>query len=177
MFFVILKVMLVKDYSFPHLALLLLLDMLTLTGPVVLLHVDPPLVFTMLGSSLISWKTKKQPTISRSSTEVEYRSLAALTSELQWLKYLLSYLGFNHSQSIVVHCDSKAAIHIVENPIFHERTKHNEINYHFVCEKFKEDSLLLPTYVLMTNWQTILPNHLEVMLIVDYYASWVFLTF
>ena len=53
--------------------------------------------FTMLGSSPISWKTKKQPTVSCSSAEAEYRSLAALTSKLQWLKYLLSDLGINHS--------------------------------------------------------------------------------
>ena len=88
--------------------------------------------FTMFGSSLISWKTKKQPTISCSSAEAEYRSLVALTSELQWLKYLLSDLGFNHLQPIVVHCDSQAAIHIAENPVFHECTKHIEINCHFV---------------------------------------------
>ena len=78
--------------------------------------------FTMLGFSPIFWKTKTQPTVSRSSTEAEYRSLAALTFELQWLKYLLSNLGINHSQPISVHCDSQAAIHIVENPVFHECT-------------------------------------------------------
>ena len=89
----------------------------------------------MLGSSTISWKTKKQPTVSHSSAKVKYRYLAALTSELQWLKYLLSDLGFNHLQPIPIHCDIEATIHIAENPIFHECTKHIDIDCHFAQEK------------------------------------------
>src|SRR4051812_20978331 len=93
--------------------------------------------FTMLGSSPVSWKTKKQPTIFQSSAEAEYHALAALTFELQWLKYLLSDLGIHILQPITVHCDSKSAIHIAENPVFHERTKHIEIDCHFVREKIQ----------------------------------------
>nr|KYP38661.1 Retrovirus-related Pol polyprotein from transposon TNT 1-94 [Cajanus cajan] len=102
--------------------------------------------FTMLGSSPISWKTKKQPTVSRSSAEAEYRSLAALTYELQWLTYLLSDLGLPHPQPIPIHCDSQAGIHIAENPVFHERTKHIEIDCHFVREKIKA-GLITPSYL------------------------------
>jgi hypothetical protein len=91
--------------------------------------------FMMFGSNPISWKTKKQPTISCSSSEAEYRSLATLSSELKWLKYLLSDLGIDHPQLITIYCDSQAAIHIAENPVFHEHTKHIEIDCHFVCEK------------------------------------------
>ena len=100
----------------------------------------------MLGSNPISWKSKKQPTISCSSAKAEYRALAKLTSELQWLKYLLSDLGINHSHPIPVHCDNQAAIHIAENPVFHERTKHIEIDCHFVREKI-QSRLIAPTYV------------------------------
>jgi len=102
--------------------------------------------FTMLGSNPISWKTKKQPTISCSSAEAEYRSLATLSSELQWLKYLLSDLSIDHPQPITIYCDSQAAIHIAENPVFHERTKHIEIDCHFVCEKIKS-GLITPSYI------------------------------
>jgi len=102
--------------------------------------------FTMLGSNPISWKTKKQPTISRSSAEAEYRSLATLSYELQWLKYLLSDLGIDHPQPITIYCDSQAAIPIAENPVFHERTKHIEIDCHFVSEKIKS-GLITPSYI------------------------------
>ncbi|KAK2450175.1 hypothetical protein QL285_009307 [Trifolium repens] len=102
--------------------------------------------FTMLGSNPISWKTKKQPTISRSSAKAEYRSLATLSSELQWLKYLLSDLGIDHPHPIKVYCDSQDAIHIAENPVFHERTKHIKIDYHFVREKIKS-GLITPSYL------------------------------
>lgn len=100
----------------------------------------------MLGSSPISWKSKKQPTVSRSSAEAEYRSLATLTSEIQWLTYLLSELGFPPSAPITVHCDNQAAIHISENPVFHERTKHIEIDCHFIREKILS-GLISPSYL------------------------------
>ena len=102
--------------------------------------------FTMLGSSPISWKTKKQSTVSRSSTEAEYRAIAALTAELQWLHSLLKDLGIPHPRPISVHCDNQAAIHIAEKPVFHERTKHIEIDCHFVREKIGT-GLISPCYL------------------------------
>ena len=80
--------------------------------------------FVLLGSSQISWKTKKQHTVSRSSTKVEYRSMTTVTRELKWLKDLLHSLGIYHSQLMRLHCDSQATLHIVKNPVFHECIKH-----------------------------------------------------
>ncbi|XP_061370183.1 uncharacterized mitochondrial protein AtMg00810-like [Gastrolobium bilobum] len=88
-----------------------------------------------LGSSLISWKSKKQSTVSRSSAEAEYRALATLTCEVQWLTYLLSDLDVPTLHPSAVYCDNHAAIHLARNPSFHERSKHIELDCHITREK------------------------------------------
>ncbi|KAM3363277.1 putative mitochondrial protein like [Capsicum galapagoense] len=88
-----------------------------------------------LGGSLISWKSKKQHTVSRNSTEAEYKSMATAVSEMVWLVGLLEDLGILLNKLITLCCDNKAAMQITANPIYHERTKHIEIDCHFVREK------------------------------------------
>ena len=70
----------------------------------------------------------------RSSAEVEYRAMATVTSELIWIKSLLGSLGVFMKAPIPLHCDNQATIHITRNLVFYERTKHIEIDCHFVCE-------------------------------------------
>ncbi|KAK2980135.1 hypothetical protein RJ640_022643 [Escallonia rubra] len=72
-----------------------------------------------LGPSPISWKTKKQTTVSRSSAEAEYRAMAVATCELTWLSYVLRDLGIPLTTPIPLHYDNQAAIHIAANPINH----------------------------------------------------------
>ncbi|GKF45753.1 ribonuclease H-like domain-containing protein, partial [Tanacetum coccineum] len=88
-----------------------------------------------LGKSLVSLKSKKQPTISRSSTEAEYRSMASATCEIVWLANLLHSLGLSSVFRVDLHCDNSSAIQLAANPMFHEKSKHFEIDVHFVREK------------------------------------------
>ncbi|KAM1401398.1 hypothetical protein ACFX1X_028606 [Malus domestica] len=87
---------------------------------------------TFVGGNLVTWKSKKQHVIARSSAEDEYRAMAATACELIWLKGLLSDLGFTSTTPMSLMCDNQAAIHIAANPVFHERTKHIEVDCHFV---------------------------------------------
>lgn len=90
-----------------------------------------------LGQSLICWRTKKQPTVSKSSSEAEYRAMASATCEMQWLLYLLRDLQVQCVQLHVLYCDNQSAMPIALNPVFHERTKHLEIDCHIVREKLQ----------------------------------------
>ena len=91
-----------------------------------------------LGSSLLSWKSKKQHTVSRSSAEAEYRALADVCCELTWLLNLFHELGFNALKPVTLYCDNRSAMYIAANPVFHERTKHIEIDCHLVREKLQK---------------------------------------
>lgn len=94
-----------------------------------------------LGRNLISWSAKKQPTVSRSSTEAEYRSLAITCAEILWLQYLLQELHLPLTSPPTLWCDNLGATFLAANPMFHARTKHIEIDYHFVRERVASKEL------------------------------------
>ena len=89
----------------------------------------------MLGSSCISWLSKKQPTVATSSCEVEYRAAFIATVECVWLKRLMADLSVGQDSATTIYTDSQSAFAIARNPIFHARTKHIEVHYHYVRER------------------------------------------
>lgn len=97
--------------------------------------------FIFLEKSLVAWKSKKQNTISRSSVESEYRTMAAIICELTWLRYLLQDLYITISYLATLYCDNLAALHIDANLVFYERTKHIELDCHHVHDKISTGQL------------------------------------
>ena len=100
---------------------------------------------TFIGGNLVTWKSKKQKVVSCSSAEAEYRSMRKLTSELIWIKGLLRDLGIEITTPMTMHSDNQAAIHIASNSVFHERTKHIEVDCHKVRQAV-EQQVILPCY-------------------------------
>ncbi|KAI3797236.1 hypothetical protein L1987_32491 [Smallanthus sonchifolius] len=90
-----------------------------------------------MGNNLISWSSKRQNTISRSSAEAEYRGVANAVAETSWLRNLLLELHVPIDKAIIVYCDNISAVYLSENPVQHQRTKHVEIDIHFVREKVR----------------------------------------
>ena len=84
------------------------------------------------GTTPISWKSGKQRTVARSSTEAEYKALVDGTTEVLWLRYLLTNLCFSPSSATTIWCDNLGAIYLSINPVFHARKKYVEVDYHFV---------------------------------------------
>ena len=93
---------------------------------------------------MISWKSKKQDRVSKSSTEVEYRAMSTACSEVVWLRGLLSEIGFPQSNPNPLHADNTSAIQIATNPVYHERTKHIEVYCHYIREAVDKGVITLP---------------------------------
>jgi hypothetical protein len=87
-----------------------------------------------LGDNLISWSSKRQNVVSRSSAEAEYHVVANYVAEAYWLRQLLVELHSSLSWDTLVYCDNVSAVYLSANPVQHQHTKHVEIDLHFICE-------------------------------------------
>jgi hypothetical protein len=94
-----------------------------------------------LGPNLISWSDKKQKTVSRSSTEAEYKSMADATAEVMWVQFVLHELGVSCPRNARLWCNNMGHKYLASNPVFYERMKHVEIDYHFLRDRVLQKPL------------------------------------
>jgi hypothetical protein len=88
-----------------------------------------------LGGNLVSWSSKRQPVVSYSSAEAEYRAIANGVAKAAWLRQLLAELHRPLARSTLVYCDNVSAVYLSTNPVQHQRTKHVEIDLHFIRDR------------------------------------------
>lgn len=105
---------------------------------------------TFVGGNLVSWRSKKQSVVARSSVEAEFRAVANGICEGLWVEKLLQELNFYNSPPIKLYCDNKSAIFIAHNPVIHDRTKHVEVDKHFIKEKIERGHICM-TYIPTTE--------------------------
>ena len=87
-----------------------------------------------IGGNLISWNSKEHDVAAKSSAKAKYRAMALATCELIWLKQLLQELRFGKDEQMTLVCDNQATLHVASSPVFHERTKHIEVDCQFIRE-------------------------------------------
>jgi len=101
-------------------------------------------VFTLNGGP-ISWSSKRQSTVALSSTEAEYMAMTQAAKEAAWLRLLLTNLGiYKGQETIPIHVDNRSAIAMGINPEFHQRTKHIDIQYHYVRQEIEAKRISTP---------------------------------
>jgi len=108
------------------------MDTWMLIGLVMFQIEDQPVVSCFLLEMVVNWNSKKQPTIALLSTKAEYRGAIIVTCEIIWLQKLLSDLGQSMDDPVVIYCDDISSMLLANNPVYHARTKHIEVHYHFI---------------------------------------------
>uniref|UniRef100_A0AAV1V3K5 Integrase catalytic domain-containing protein n=1 Tax=Peronospora matthiolae TaxID=2874970 RepID=A0AAV1V3K5_9STRA len=110
-----------------------------------------------LHGNVVSWKWKRQPTVATSSTEAEYIALYAAAQEAVWLRLLLSDIGVEVGAATTIYEDNQGCIALAKNPVYHARTKHIDIKYHFLRDKVEEGVIELeymPTEAMIADGLT-----------------------
>ena len=92
---------------------------------------------TFLGGNLVTWRSKKQNVVSKSSTEAEFRAISKGIDEVLWLRHLLRDLKILYKEPIRLLCDNQSAIYLAHDPLYHDRVKHVDIDYFYIQEKLE----------------------------------------
>lgn len=100
--------------------------------------------FMFVGGNLVTWRSKKQKVVALSSAEAEFRGMAKGLCELLWLRRLLTEIGFPPPTEMNLFCDNRAAIDISHNPVQHDRTKHVEVDRHFIKQNLEAKIIKFP---------------------------------
>lgn len=103
----------------------------------------------LLGGALVSWKSKKHMVVSRSSAEAEYRAMTTTVNKIIWMRWPLNKLDVKQIRPTPIYCDNQVACNIATIPIFHERTKHVEMDCYIVRERVNSQVVPLPIYTKM----------------------------
>ena len=98
-------------------------------------------ICVFLGGNLITWSSRKQKAVARSSTEAEYRALSSAATDLMWVQHLLTDIGISISQPLVLWSGNLGAQALACNPVYHARTKHIELDVHFIRNLISEHKL------------------------------------
>ncbi|KAH0815732.1 hypothetical protein GEV33_007059 [Tenebrio molitor] len=93
-------------------------------------------IVVKLGTAIIAWKSTRQKIVALSTTEAEYVAACQTVKELIWLKLLLSELAIFEDFKATLHVDNESAIKLIKNPEFHQRSKHIDVRYHFIRDKY-----------------------------------------
>jgi len=127
--------------------------------------------YVYLGDNLVSWSSKRQTTVFRSSAEAEYRAVAHVVAECCSLRQLLQELHLPLAKATIVYCDNVSAVYMTANPIHHRRTKHIEIDIHFVGEKVALGEVRVLHVPSSHQYADIMTKRLPIQLYTDFRTS------
>ena len=126
-------------------------------GLVIFTHNVLLLIVFKIGDSTASWCSKKQVTVAKSSTEVEYVALSIASQEAIWLRQLMSGIIHNIKSPTIIYEDNNGAIELSKNVKYHNRTKHIDISFHFTCERIYPKEIMVtycPTNDMISDIMT-----------------------